>query len=55
MSARGGSGHADASEAEPPFVYPTPRAGRVLIRESCFRHGVPVNAAKSDCISIRVN
>lgn len=47
--------HAEASEAEQPFVYLTPRAGTVLKWESWLRHEVPVNAAKSERISISFN
>ncbi|WGM48442.1 hypothetical protein KOAAANKH_03343 [Brevundimonas sp. NIBR10] len=46
---------ADASEAEKPFVYLTPRPGTVLMWESWLRHEVPMNAAKSDRISISFN
>lgn len=47
--------HAEASEAEQPFVYLTRRAGTVLKWESWLRHEVPVNAAKSERISISFN
>ncbi|HYC75831.1 TIGR02466 family protein [Brevundimonas sp.] len=47
--------HADAPEAERPFVYLTPKAGTVLIWESWLRHEVPVNAAKSERISVSFN
>lgn len=47
--------HADASEAEQPFVYLAPRSGTVLMWESWLRHEVPMNAAKSDRISISFN
>ena len=45
----------DASEAEQPFVYLAPRAGTVLMWESWLRHEVPMNAARSDRISISFN
>lgn len=47
--------HADAPEAEQPFVYLAPRAGTVLMWESWLRHEVPMNAAKADRISISFN
>lgn len=47
--------HADAPEAERPFVYLAPKAGTVLMWESWLRHEVPTNAAKSDRISISFN
>ena len=47
--------HADAPEAEQPFVYLAPRAGTVLMWESWLRHEVPMNAAKSERISISFN
>ena len=47
--------HAEASEAEKPFVYLAPRAGTVLMWESWLRHEVPTNAAKSERISISFN
>jgi uncharacterized protein (TIGR02466 family) len=45
----------DAPETEQPFVYLAPRAGTVLMWESWLRHEVPMNAAKSDRISISFN
>lgn len=54
MMARPGV-HADAPEAEQPFVYLAPKAGTVLMWESWLRHEVPANAAKSDRISISFN
>ncbi len=47
--------HADAPEAEKPFVYLSPRPGTVLMWESWLRHEVPANAAKQDRISISFN
>ncbi|MFN4092271.1 MAG: TIGR02466 family protein [Brevundimonas sp.] len=47
--------HADASEAERPFVYLAPRPGTVLMWESWLRHEVPPNAAKAERISISFN
>lgn len=47
--------HPDASEAEQPFVYLAPQAGTVLMWESWLRHEVPMNAAKSERISISFN
>ena len=49
------NGHAEASEAQQPFGYPTPRARTVLMLESWLRHEAPVNAAKSERISISFN
>ena len=54
MMARPGV-HADAPEAEKPFVYLAPRPGTILIWESWLRHEVPVNAAKTDRISVSFN
>lgn len=45
----------DASEAEQPFVYLTPRPGTVLMWESWLRHEVPANPARSERISISFN
>src|SRR3989344_6632222 len=45
----------DATEAERPFVYLTPRPGTILMWESWLRHEVPTNQAKSDRISISFN
>ena len=45
----------DASEAERPFVYLKPQPGTVLMWESWLRHEVPVNAARSDRISVSFN
>lgn len=45
----------DASEAEQPFVYLTPRPGTVLMWESWLRHEVPANSARSERISISFN
>jgi len=47
--------HADAPEAERPFVYLTPRPGTILMWESWLRHEVPPNAAKSERISVSFN
>ncbi len=47
--------HADVPEAERPFVYLAPRAGTILIWESWLRHEVPLNAAKTERISISFN
>lgn len=55
MSAKGESGHAEASVAEPPFVYLALCAGTVLMRESWLRRKVPVNAAKSERLSFSFN
>ncbi|RYG16930.1 MAG: hypothetical protein EON96_07790 [Caulobacteraceae bacterium] len=46
---------ADATEAERPFVYLSPRAGTVLMWESWLRHEVPPNAAKAERLSISFN
>lgn len=54
MMARPGV-HADAPEAERPFVYLIPKAGTVLMWESWLRHEVPTNAARADRISISFN
>jgi uncharacterized protein (TIGR02466 family) len=54
MMARPGV-HADAPEAERPFVYLTPQPGTVLMWESWLRHEVPTNAARADRISISFN
>src|SRR5690606_179556 len=54
MMARPGV-HADAPEAEQPFVYLAPKAGTVLMWESWLRHEVPANAARSERISISFN
>ena len=54
MMARPGV-HADAPEAEKPFVYLVPAAGTVLMWESWLRHEVPPNAAKSERISVSFN
>ncbi|WP_370238747.1 TIGR02466 family protein, partial [Brevundimonas sp.] len=54
MMARPGV-HADAPEAERPFVYLAPRPGTVLMWESWLRHEVPPNAAKAERISISFN
>ena len=54
MMARPGV-HADAPEAEKPFVYLAPQAGTVLMWESWLRHEVPPNAAKAERISISFN
>ncbi|WP_420479629.1 TIGR02466 family protein [Brevundimonas sp. FT23028] len=45
----------DAPEAEQPFVYLAPKAGTILMWESWLRHEVPVNAAKTERISISFN
>ena len=45
----------EASEAERPFVYLKPQPGTVLMWESWLRHEVPVNAARSDRISVSFN
>ena len=45
----------EAGEAEQPFVYLAPQAGTVLMWESWLRHEVPVNAARSERISISFN
>src|SRR5690606_16896201 len=45
----------DAPEEERPFVYLAPQPGTVLMWESWLRHEVPVNAAKSERISISFN
>ena len=47
--------HADAPEAERPFVYLAPKAGTVLMWESWLRHEVPTNAARSERISVSFN
>ena len=47
--------HADASQAEQPFVYLAPQAGTVLMWESWLRHEVPMNVAKAERISISFN
>jgi len=47
--------HADAPQAEQPFVYLAPQAGTVLMWESRLRHEVPMNAAKADRISVSFN
>jgi uncharacterized protein (TIGR02466 family) len=47
--------HADAPEAEKPFVYLAPQAGTVLMWESWLRHEVPPNAAKAERISVSFN
>ena len=49
------SGHAEASKAEQPFVNLALRAGTVLMRESWLRRDVPVNAVKSERISVSFN
>ncbi len=46
---------ADAAETAKSFVYLQPQAGTILIWESWLRHEVPVNAAKSERISISFN
>ena len=46
---------ADAAETAKSFVYLQPQAGTILIWESWLRHEVPVNAAKSQRISISFN
>ena len=45
----------EAGEAEQPFVYLAPQAGTILMWESWLRHEVPVNAARSERISISFN
>lgn len=45
----------DAPEPDQTFVYVTPRAGTLLLWESFIRHEVPVNAAKTDRISLSFN
>ena len=47
--------HAEAPQAEQPFVYLAPQAGTVLMWESWLRHEVPMNAAKADRISVSFN
>ena len=47
--------HADAPQAEQPFVYLAPQAGTVLMWESWLRHEVPMNVAKAERISISFN
>ena len=54
MMARPGV-HADAPEAEQPFVYLAPQPGTVFMWESWLRHEVPANAARSERISISFN
>lgn len=44
-----------ATQAEKPFVYLHPQPGTVLMWESWLRHEVPVNAAKSERISVSFN
>jgi uncharacterized protein (TIGR02466 family) len=46
---------ADADEGHRPFVYLQPKPGAVLMWESWLRHEVPMNAAKSERISISFN
>ena len=38
-----------------PYAYLQPQAGTLLVWESWLRHEVPVNAAKSDRISLSFN
>jgi uncharacterized protein (TIGR02466 family) len=46
---------ADADESHRPFVYLQPAPGAVLMWESWLRHEVPMNAARSERISISFN
>jgi uncharacterized protein (TIGR02466 family) len=46
---------ADADESRRAFVYLQPQAGAVLMWESWLRHEVPMNAARSERISISFN
>jgi uncharacterized protein (TIGR02466 family) len=46
---------ADAEESRRNFVYFKPEAGSILMWESWLRHEVPVNAARSERISISFN
>jgi uncharacterized protein (TIGR02466 family) len=46
---------ADADESHRAFVYLQPKPGSVLMWESWLRHEVPMNAAKSERISISFN
>jgi uncharacterized protein (TIGR02466 family) len=46
---------ADAEEAHRAFVYLKPQPGTVLMWESWLRHEVPMNAAKSERISVSFN
>ncbi len=46
---------ADADEGHRAFVYLQPKPGTVLIWESWLRHEVPMNAAKSERISVSFN
>lgn len=45
----------DAPEDQQPFVYVTPQAGTVLMWESWLRHEVPINAGRTDRVSISFN
>lgn len=45
----------DADEAHRAFVYLQPRPGAVLMWESWLRHEVPMNAARSERISVSFN
>jgi uncharacterized protein (TIGR02466 family) len=46
---------ADATEAHRAFVYLQPQPGTVLMWESWLRHEVPMNAARSERISVSFN
>jgi uncharacterized protein (TIGR02466 family) len=46
---------ADADESLRPFVYLRPEPGTVLMWESWLRHEAPMNAAKSERISVSFN
>ena len=45
----------EAPADQQPFVYVTPRPGTVLMWESWLRHEVPVNAGRTDRVSISFN
>ncbi|MDB5469024.1 MAG: hypothetical protein JWR84_584 [Caulobacter sp.] len=45
----------DAPGDQQPFVYVTPQAGTVLMWESWLRHEVPINAGRTDRVSISFN
>ena len=47
--------HPNAAETVKSFVYLQPEAGTVLMWESWLRHEVPINAAKSERISLSFN